>query len=83
MDHYFINNKEHIVEYNGVQHYEPYRYKRGIKIKLSEKIFKDQQTRDEWLRRYCKNKNIKLIEIDGRHTYTERDIKNIIKKELL
>lgn len=47
------------IEYNGKQHYEyiPYFHTGGIID------FKRQQKRDEYVRNYCKNNNIRLIEI--------------------
>lgn len=57
-------NLEIIVEYNGLQHYAPVNFS-GDNIR-SIKNFERQQKRDEWLRQYCKENNIVLIEIDGR-----------------
>jgi len=51
------------VEYNGRQHYEPCDRFGG------ESEFRKVQIRDEWLRAYCKDKNVHLIEIDGRKYY--------------
>lgn len=61
-----IKNKRYIVdfkinnvfiEYNGIQHYEPIKHFGG------DNKFKKQQERDQILREYCKENNIRLIEI--------------------
>lgn len=57
---FFVNGKETIVEYNGSQHYRPAKRFGGKKTLAAQKI------RDEWLRNYCKDKGINLIELDGR-----------------
>lgn len=62
------------IEYNGVQHYESVEYFGG------EEKFNIQQERDDIKREYCKENNIKLIEIP----YWEfKNIKNIIKNNVL
>lgn len=48
--------KDYIIEYNGQQHYELTYFGKGGK-------FEKQQFRDQWLREYCKNNNIQLLEI--------------------
>lgn len=61
------------IEYNGEQHYKPSEYFGG------NKIFKKQQKRDNIKRKYCKENNIKLIEIP----YTQfKDIENILNNML-
>lgn len=57
---FFVNGKQIIVEYNGTQHYRPAKRFGG------KKTLVDQKIRDEWLRNYCKEKSITLIELDGR-----------------
>lgn len=61
-----INNKKFFVdfvidnifiEYNGQQHYKPVEHWGGLKA------FEKQQKRDQELRDYCKENNIRLIEI--------------------
>lgn len=59
-----------IIEYNGQQHYTPVEHFGG------ELRFQQQKQRDEYLKRYCKDYNIKLLEIP--YTYTEKEIKNKI-----
>ena len=63
------NNQEYFIEYNGIQHYIPVEQFGG------ELIFNKQKERDSNLRDYCKNNDIKLLEI----SYEEKDVENIIK----
>lgn len=51
------NNLLLLIEYQGIQHYLPVEYFGG-----KEKL-KDQKKKDEIKRKYCRNNNIKLIEI--------------------
>lgn len=62
------------IEYNGEQHYIN-------RIHFGGKIldFKRQQKRDEFVRNYCKNNNIRLLEIP----YTEKNIKEVINNYLI
>ena len=59
-----------IIEYNGQQHYTPVEHFGG------ELRFQQQKQRDEYLKRYCEDYNIKLLEIP--YTYTEKEIKTKI-----
>lgn len=60
------------IEYNGIQHYVPQDYFGG-KLKFE----KYQIPRDNYVRNYCKDNNIRLIEID--YTYkTKQDIINYL-----
>lgn len=54
---FFIPSKNLIIEYNGKQHYQP------VKKFGGAKKFHQQQQRDRNVRDYCKNNNIKLLEI--------------------
>ena len=56
VDFYLPYNKT-IIEFNGRQHYEPIRYFGG------ESKFESQQNRDDALRQYCNEREIKLVEI--------------------
>lgn len=58
-------NKEIIFEYNGIHHYAPFSY-HNTSLQESNQKFKEQKLRDQWLREYCRKKNIILIELDGR-----------------
>ena len=59
-----------IIEYNGQQHYTPVEHFGG------ELRFQQQKQRDECLKKYCEDYNIKLLEIP--YTYTEKEIKTKI-----
>ena len=73
IDFYFVkDNKEYYVEYNGRQHYE------SVKRFGGKKAFTKRQKRDEWVRRYCRDNNYILIEIDGREFINE-GIKEYLK----
>jgi predicted nucleic acid-binding Zn-ribbon protein len=54
------NSKDYIVEYNGRQHYSPVSFWGGLEN------FQRQIKRDNDLRKLCLEKNITLIELDGR-----------------
>ena len=66
------------IEYNGEYHYEPVDYS-GKGKEWAENKFKHTQKVDNIKRNYCKDNNIKLIEIP----YWElNNIEEILKKEL-
>jgi len=76
VDYYMeINNEKYIVEYNGIQHYQPTIFSGN---KDSELNFEKQKNRDQWLRDYCITNNINLIEIDGRY-YIKENILEYLK----
>jgi len=54
---FFIPSKNLIIEYNGAQHYKPVKWFGGAKT------FHKQQERDKNIRDYCKENNVKLLEI--------------------
>ena len=54
---FYLPNEKVFIEYNGRQHYEPVEYFGG------EEQFERQQKRDAWVRHYCIDRGIKLIEI--------------------
>ena len=62
---FYIPNKNIIIEYNGKQHYQPVNFG-GISDDCANDNFIKQQSRDKYVRQFCINNNIKLIEIDGR-----------------
>jgi hypothetical protein len=67
------------VEYQGIQHYEPRDFA-GRGKEWAEEQFKLIQIKDQIKRDYCKNNNIKLIEIP----YWEFDnIETILKENLI
>lgn len=70
---FFLPYHNAIIEYNGKQHYTPIDYFGG------KENFELQQSRDESLRFYCQEHEIKLIEIP----YTDfNNIEKILDKEL-
>jgi predicted nucleic acid-binding Zn-ribbon protein len=74
---FYIPSLNLIIEYNGRQHYSPVCFG----SKTEEKAISDfviQQSRDEELRKYCKNNNINLLEIDGRK-YTGQRLFSFVK----
>ena len=75
-----IDDVKWIVEYNGKQHYE-LTGKTGRKFG-GKKGLAERQARDEWLRQYCKKKNIRLLEIDGRK-YVKEKIKAEIEDKMI
>jgi hypothetical protein len=68
---FFIYNRNIIIEYNGKQHYEPVEYYGG------KSKFVKQQARDENLRVYCKENNIKLLEIP--YWIKDKEIEKTVK----
>ncbi len=54
---FFVPSKNLVIEYNGKQHYQP------VKLFGGAKKFHAQQQRDKNVRDYCKENNIKLLEI--------------------
>ena len=54
---FYLPDYNVVIEYQGEQHYKPIDYFGG------EKNFKMQQKRDNIKREYCKNNNIRLLEI--------------------
>lgn len=77
-----INNKKYIIEYNGIQHYEPIKFSSNWSDVEVKNIFEIQKKRDIWLRNYCNNNSIVLIEIDGRK-YEGEKIKNFLINKFL
>lgn len=70
-------NKKYIVEYNGHHHYHSVIFGSYDKKKANSN-FVDQCARDLALREYCKNKNIYLVEIDGRSLYSKGNIEKYL-----
>ena len=71
------DNIKYIIEYNGKQHYEIIPFFGG------EERFYKQQKRDDALREYCKDKQIKLIEISYRdlRKLDENYIKELLEEK--
>ena len=76
--HLEVNNKKLIIEYNGQQHYEIDKHFFG---ENAENRYTDQLIRDNFLRNYCKENSIILIEIDGRQYTGFKNILNYLKEE--
>ena len=70
---FYLPEYNTFVEYNGKQHYI---MQKGFGGQLK---FDKQVIRDEYLRKYCKENNINLIEIP----YTEKDIKKFLEENLV
>jgi predicted nucleic acid-binding Zn-ribbon protein len=63
---FYISDLNLIIEYNGIQHYQPISFgKCANNDPIVIDNFVKQQQRDEYLRIYCKNNGIKLLEING------------------
>lgn len=69
---FYLPDYNLFIEYNGKQHYI---MQEGFGGKLK---FEKQVKRDEYLRKYCKENNINLIEIP----YTEKNIKEFLESKL-
>lgn len=70
---FFLPNENIIIEFNGLQHYQPVAHFGG------QEKFTQQKERDNFIRNYCQNNSIKLIEI----SYTAYDnIEEILRKEI-
>jgi very-short-patch-repair endonuclease len=67
-----------IIEYNGKQHYQPVKFN-NISDELAMKNFQQQQIRDEFVKSWCDNNNIKLIQVDGRYIFNNK-IKDYVAK---
>lgn len=70
---FYLPKHNVIIEFNGMQHYKP------IKLWGGQESFEKQQNRDISVKMYCKENNIKLIEIP---TKKFGKIKEILTKEL-
>lgn len=53
---FYLPDQNIFIEYNGIQHYKPIDFFGG------QEQFNKQQNRDQYIRSYCKNNNIALIE---------------------
>lgn len=76
VDYYLLGFKC-IIEYNGRQHYEPIKYGNMTSDDSMIRLHQ-QRSRDSSLRKYAKDKNINLIEIDGRK-YKKFKLLNLIE----
>jgi hypothetical protein len=78
---FYISSKNIIIEYNGVQHYQPVRFG-GIEQDIAEINFIKQQARDKYVEQFCINNDIKLFTIDGRK-YKNKKIENYMNTYLI
>lgn len=62
---FYLPNYNIFIEYNGIQHYIPQKYFGG-QLKFDKQII-----RDNFVRNYCKENNIKLLEIPYNLSYEE------------
>lgn len=72
---FYIPDKNIIIEYNGIQHYVP------VECFGGQIRFEKQQERDNFIRNYCKENNIKLIELI--YNSSEEEILKTFNQELL
>jgi very-short-patch-repair endonuclease len=79
VDYYFIcDEKEYIVEYNGIQHYEYSEFfHRG-----DYNEFTKQQERDSYVEKYCDENKIKLVVVDGRK-YKNNEMLNYLREKII
>lgn len=75
---FYIPNQNIIIEYNGVQHYQPVRFG-GISQERAQINFIKQQERDKYLQQFCINNNIQLIWVDGRKYINDKLKTHIIE----
>lgn len=78
---FYIPSRNLMIEYNGIQHYQPTRFGSASSLD-AERNFKKQQKRDDELRQYCAHQKIYLLEIDGRQ-YKGEHLRNFLIKELI
>lgn len=74
------NNKIYFIEYNGPHHYTPTKYNSRDSNEDIKIFHENQKIRDEWLREYCKNNNIILLELNYSHFPHWRDIEIFLQK---
>lgn len=77
---FYLPNKKIAIEYNGEQHYKIVQFG-GMSYEDAKENFKKQIQRDLYVKDFCKNNNIKLIEIDSRK-YKYEKLKNYILNDL-
>lgn len=69
---FYIPEYNTVIEYQGLQHYE------HVESFQSLKVFEEGQIRDNIKRKYCKENNIKLIEVP----YWEKNVESFIKNRV-
>lgn len=78
---FYIPDKKIIIEYNGRQHYQPVCFG-GISIERAKLNFIKQCERDLYLKLFCDQNNITLIQIDGRE-YINFKLKIYLLNEII
>ena len=71
---FYLPDYNLFIEYNGKQHYVPIEYFGG------ELRFEQQQKRDNYVRNYCKENNIKLLEIS--YDTKDQDMLELINNQV-
>ena len=66
------NGQDYVIEYNGIQHYQPVEYFGGIPA------FELQKIRDSGLRILCKNENVNLLEIP--YNISEEQVETLLQQ---
>ena len=59
---FYIPKLNMVIEYDGIQHFEPV-FRKGVTKEKSVKLFEDSKIRDSIKNDYCKNNNIFLLRI--------------------
>lgn len=72
---FYLPDYNIFIEFNGEQHYVPKEYFGG------ELIFNQQIQRDAWVRYFCSQNNIKLIEIP--YVLNELQIRKILNEQII
>jgi very-short-patch-repair endonuclease/phage FluMu protein Com len=76
---FYIPNKNLLIEYDGIQHFEPVDFGGINNEEIVKENFKNQQIRDKMKNEYCKENGIKLLRIK----YTDfKNIKKILKNNV-
>lgn len=77
---FYLSDYNLCIEFQGQQHYIPQYYIYSFKDEeKGKKAFEENQIRDEIKRKYCKNNNIKLLEIKYNQ---KKGMYDILRKEL-
>lgn len=78
---FYLPDLNTIIEYNGIQHYQPVKF--GSQTQEdSLKSFAKQQERDLYIDQLCRQNKVNLIWIDGREYYGNK-LKEYLKKEII
>jgi hypothetical protein len=78
---YYILQANAIIEYNGIQHYQPTKFG-DVSDKVAKDKFIRQQARDAWLQKQCDDSGVRIIWIDGRK-YKEDNLKQYMINEII